>query len=82
MIDLEHLPRYDDGFYLFRYNLDNWDYNTIKQMFYNLKAILRVNDIDTPLIAIPEDVMLTVASKEELLQIRDIIDKAVSDIKN
>ena len=80
MIDLEHIPYYEDGFYVLRFTLDNYDIDDICQIFNDVQKTLRKNNIDTPLVAIPADILLQEMSAEELKQIRDIIDKAISDL--
>ena len=80
MIDLEHIPRYEDGFYALRFTLDNYDIDEIRQIFNDIQKTLRKSNIDAPLIAIPADILLQEMSAEELKQIRDIIDKVISDL--
>ena len=80
MIDLEHIPHYEDGFYVLRFTLDEYDIDDIRLIFNDVQKTLRKNNIDTPLVAIPADILLQEMSVEELKQIRDIINKAISDL--
>lgn len=80
MINLEHIPRYENGFYVLRFTLDEYDIDEIRQIFNDVQKTLRKNNIDTPLVAIPADILLQEMSAEELKQIRDIIDKAINDL--
>lgn len=80
MIDLEHIPYHEDGLYVLRFTLDIYDFDEIRQIFNDVQKTLRKNNIDTPLVAIPADIILQELSMEELKQIRDIIDKAISDL--
>lgn len=73
MVDLEHIPEYTNGFYLLRFNLEEMDIEQIREMFEMVKDTLRMNGICTPLIALPDDIYLSTASKKDLLKIRDFI---------
>lgn len=80
MIDLEHIPRYEDGLYVLRFTLDNYDVGEIRQIFNDILKALQKSNIDTPLLAIPSDILLQKMSVKELKQIRDIIDKSISNL--